>query len=130
MSFNAAGNILREIMKDRQTCLKSSPIILYSTHLKALDSWYAELPIYLCLRAPTSGRIGTVDPESNERQMTAIFNVHALFLGIVCELLQPALGAIMHAFPISSCEDLELYANRWYKPFYIRWSHPLFEQSH
>jgi hypothetical protein len=66
-------------MKDRQTPSKSSPLLLYSTHLKALDSWYAELPIYLCLRAPTSGRIGTVDPESNERQMTAIVCLNSRF---------------------------------------------------
>jgi hypothetical protein len=72
MSVNAAGNILREIMKDRRDPSKSSSVLLYSTHLKALDSWYAGLPLYLCFRAPTPWWSGTVDPKNNDRQMTAI----------------------------------------------------------
>ena len=72
MSLNAVGNLLREVLKDRENPSKKSSLLLYRTHLKALDSWYTELPIYLCLREATPGGPCRVDLESNDRQKTAI----------------------------------------------------------
>ena len=72
MSLIGASNILREIRNDRQDPTKRSPFIFYDIHLKALDSWHAELPICLCLRASIAGGLEMVDPDSNYRQMTAI----------------------------------------------------------
>ena len=72
MSLNAVGNLLSEVVKDRETSSKDPPSWLYASHLKALDNWYTELPIYLCLQAQTSGGLVGVDPESNDRQKTAI----------------------------------------------------------
>ncbi|PMD40548.1 hypothetical protein L207DRAFT_341045 [Hyaloscypha variabilis F] len=111
MSLNAVGMLLREVLKDGETPSKFSTSILYRTHLKALDSWHAELPTYLCLHETTPGGLCRVDPASNERQKTAIFNVHALFLGTVCELLKPALIASTESSSTST-NELETYANR------------------
>jgi len=75
MSLNAIGNLLREVLKDHERPSQSSSLLLYRTHLKALDNWYAELPIYLCLRETSPGGFGRVDQESSERQKTAIVSL-------------------------------------------------------
>jgi hypothetical protein len=72
MSLNAVGNLLKEVMKDLENPSNTYSLPLYRTHLKALDSWYADLPIYLCLRETSPGGLCRVDPESNDRQKTAI----------------------------------------------------------
>jgi len=112
MSIGAISNILQEIIKDRRDSTKKPSALLYKTHLKALDSWHAELPQYLCLQTPSSEDTRMVHPEASYKQKTAILNVQSLFLGTVCELLQPALMVVLQDPASSVDNELQVYARR------------------
>lgn len=131
MSISAISNHLREIIKDRRDPAKD-PSLLYHVHLNALDSWHAKLPLYVILQTPSSNDSRMFRQEASYQQKTAIvrFNflleevsvradpfgkltVQSLFLGIVCELLQPALMTVLQNQSSSSEDYLRLYARRW-----------------
>jgi len=112
MSISAISNHFREIIKDLRESKNDPSSTLYDIHLNALDSWHAELPLYLCLQTPSSEDSRMFRQEASYQQKTAILNVQTLFLGIVCELLQPALMIVLQHQSSSSENDLRLYARR------------------
>lgn len=111
MSMTAVSSILKEVIKDRPGPSTHSPL-LYKAHLGALDSWRSNLPLYLCLRPPDSADPRVVYPGGNDRQKTAVLNVQSLFLGTVCELLRPALIAVLKSASVPGSKELEPFAHR------------------
>jgi len=107
MSISSISNHLRDIIK-----AKDPSSLLYDLHLNALDSWHANLPLYLCLQTPSSDDSRMICQEASYQQKTAILTVQSLFLGIVCELLQPALLTVLQNQSSSSEDYLKLYARR------------------
>lgn len=113
MSISSISNHLQEIIKDLRTWSTSPPSLhIYKAHLKALDMWHAELPPYLCLRAPSWVDSRMLHPEATFHQKTAILNVQSFFLGIVGELLKPALMTVLQGPSTSNENELIAYAGR------------------
>src|SRR6266496_6764623 len=72
MSMSAVGGLLREIVKDRRDPSKGTSTFLYNTHLKALETWRLDSPLYLRLRTPSSEDPRMVRSEANERRKAGI----------------------------------------------------------
>jgi hypothetical protein len=96
MNLSVLGGFLREILKDRQKTLKLSTSIV-AVHLKSLQRFYADLPIDFCLQPPRAGTTSRLTNGSSDRQKTSILNIHSLYFGTVCYLLQPSLVEALQA---------------------------------
>jgi hypothetical protein len=71
MNLNVLGRFLREILEDRLKTPKLSSSIV-SAHLKSLEKFYADLPIYFCLQPRTAGNSSRLLEGSSDRQKTSI----------------------------------------------------------
>lgn len=111
MSMTAVSSILKEVIKDHPDPSTHSPL-LYKAHLGALDSWRANLPLYLCLRPPDPADPRMVYAGGNDRQKTAVLNVQSLFLGTTCDLLRPALITVLKSPNVPGGKELEAFAHR------------------
>jgi hypothetical protein len=72
MSMGAVRGLLREVVQDRRDPSKAVSTLLYTAHLKALETWYSESSLYLRLRTPSSEDIRIVQSGANDRQKAGI----------------------------------------------------------
>ncbi|KAE8448972.1 hypothetical protein EG329_008768 [Mollisiaceae sp. DMI_Dod_QoI] len=116
MNLGMLSSMLKEVLRDG-TRSETSSLSLISVHLNSLSRFHSELPIYFCLR-PNSAGVG--EPASSRlvdgakpRQKSSILNIHVLYLGIKCQLLQSALIGLLHDPPtVNQNSTMMEYANQ------------------